>query len=235
MIDTEVIKQKAEDNIQVIVDAANDLIMPRPIIEPEKRWLWLTFANCGFAVEVLRQQFEKEGIDAYALINRGVSGKRFQDHVLLAVDGMDETIYVDPTYLQFFSEFGLDASVVARSWENNGGDVLPDERSLVYTQATLEGTISWFSNQTISLLEQYQDTIPNVTEDLKKEHSIIPSHNMVEEFFNRIYNPVHLEPFSQIPEKQQLIIEYLEDYQPGRISIDALFRHYKYRLGQQTQ
>lgn len=230
MFTVEDIRHKAEASTQVIADAANDLIVPVPIIKPEKRWLWLTLPNCGFAVEVLRQKFIKEGISAEARVNRKAHGERFQDHVVLAIDGNGETIYADPTYLQLFSEFGLDASLVVESWDKNEGNVLPDEHCLVYTESTLSSTVDALSNQVLLLLGQYQGMpiwqhAPSALERPLEP----PSLDVLQAFFTQIYDPIHLESFTQVPEKQELISEYLNDYQAGRISVDALFRYYRHR------
>jgi hypothetical protein len=156
MSDFERIQTIAEDSSQVIADAANEIIMPVPIIDPDQRWLFLTMPTCGFAVEVLRQQLERQKIESVAVINRGIGGKLIDDHVVLKVESDDETTYVDPTYLQMFSEFGLDPKMILESLESGTGNILPDERSLTFSESSLDELIDWFTNNTKHLLTKWQ-------------------------------------------------------------------------------
>ncbi len=237
MSEFERVQQIAEDSSQVIADAANEIIMPVPLIDSDERWLFLAMPTCGFAVEVLRQQLERQDISSSGIINRGIGGKLIDDHVVLKVETEGEPFYVDPTYLQMFSEFGLDPKIILESWDNGTGNVLPDERSLAYSESSVEDLVEWFSGNTKHLLSKWQHS--NVWQNRYNNRSYLPGLNLIHtpstaevtDFFRRVYEPSRFVPHSQEPDKQKAISDFLDEYQPDYISGEALARHFIWKYG----
>lgn len=216
----------AEDNAQLIADAANDIVQPIPLPDPEHRWIWLTMNNCGFACEVLRQVLEKEGIAAQAISNYDIRGKYFEGHAILEVENGDKKTYIDPTYLQLFGEFGLDSWFAATMIENGLPQtmMLPEDRSLVFTNDNVDEVIDWMMGQTRFMLRRWQLTKYWLA-DGNARPELQPTDSQMKEFFARAYDLSAYKPYEQTEEKQRDIAEYLKDYEPDSMSIDALLRY----------
>jgi len=219
----EEVRELVDDNMQLVADAANEIVMPTPIRELDKTWIWLTLPNCGLATETLRQRFGQLGVESKGVLNEELRGHRFEGHTQLYVGG-DERVYVDPTYLQFFSQFGLDIMLVTDSWVTGMGDVLPSMRGLVYTRATWPEVVTQLSEQTLYLLDVWKGSVLWGDRDSRADVDHNPSGEQLIDFFSKIYNPDGYRPFEQKLDKQEVVTDFLDTYTPGYLSLQALLK-----------
>lgn len=170
---------------------------------------WLAASNCGVASSALQFALGVEGIES-ELMGKIHVRSRVDDHRLLQTNLASQRAWIDPTALQFLSNFGIEVEKFqATQPDDYLGEQLPTERVLIFSPEDGRGVAEWMRNvvhrywqtktlglyATDNLRSQPVMSLPFGTPfSIPRTRVANVSVSEMEDFFAGLYDPNNFEP-----------------------------------------